>query len=486
MPIYNIKHSRDKRGKRDQRKRQNRLFLYTHSYTKSIKSPRIISSNLIIHSSKLASYASPPLSPKPWADINIQSRWSTRWPTRWDLMDGERKQNERLMSRSGNSTARSRNELFESAMQNPQHPRADPTGLSQAPDRAAMSYDYGYTGSSFTGGSLQSNELATYPPEFVRPRQTPSSTGQGHGQGQQRRRAQEVPPFEPYESAMLYGFGQQGPAPGPFEVVPQYPPRQSAAIEALSSQFAVPQYFNTEEPSATGGVPGLSPYLNAQLPQAYNQPSPMGRPSTITMQPFPAATMSDFTPIGPAGTGAGRLDQPAQQQQQHQQQQQQPQQSTDSPQQPSAVGTSSDPSNLDEAYSQYRRALRSTFDHTRAGRLVEASRSLLEISEWLVANARDLGRFGSFRRYFIFYIAGGTMLVQGCCRGVRAWWDVVPNRTLAWALFLKTGICIIVLCSFLQECVIRASFLAVGSERSVSKSASVSQDSMAAWRHGSI
>ncbi|KAJ5109815.1 hypothetical protein N7532_002460 [Penicillium argentinense] len=271
-------------------------------------------------------------------------------------MDGDdhRKQHERLMARSGNAAARGRTtDPFESAM----HPRGDPTGLSQPPERAQMSYDYGYTGSSFAGGSLQGNEVQSYPPEFARPRQTPSTS-------QQRRRAPEMPPFVPYEPAMLYGFGQQGPAQGPFEVVPQYPTRQSAAIEALSNQFPVPQYFTPEEPSGTG-VPGLSPYLNAQLP--YNQPGPMARPSTT--QPFPA-TMTDFTPIGPAA--AGRLDPPQQQ--------------TDSPQQPVA-----DPSNLDEAYTQYRRALHSTFDHARAGRLVEASRSLLEISEWLVTNARDLG-----------------------------------------------------------------------------------------------
>lgn len=146
----------------------------------------------------------------------------------------------------------------------------------------------------------------------------------------------------------------------------------------------------------------------------------MARPNT--MQPFPA-TMSDFTPIGPT---SGRLEHPSQQPE-------------DSPRQ-SLV----DPSSLDEAYARYRRALRSTFDHTRAGRLVEASRSLLEISGWLVANARDLGKFGSFFilifLFCLFYVllfwifwwllsffffllfidpAGGTMLVQGCCRAPR-------------------------------------------------------------------
>ncbi|KAJ5657947.1 uncharacterized protein N7484_001596 [Penicillium longicatenatum] len=286
-------------------------------------------------------------------------------------MDGDQrmKQHERLMARSGNGTTGGRaTDHFESTM----HPRVEPTGISQAPERAQMSYDYGYTSSSFHGGSLQPHEVPGYPPEFARSRQgviqQQSQHQHQHPQQQPRRRTPHdpTPPFIPYESAMLYGLSQQNPAQGPFDVVPQYSPRQSAAIEALSNQFAVPQYFAPEESTATG-VPALSTYLGAgQI--SYNHPGPMARPSTT--QSFPA-TMSDFTPIVTAGSS--RLDPPIQHH-------------SDPPQLP-ASGLSS----LEEAYSQYQRALRSTFDQTRTGRLVEASRSLLEISEWLVTNSRDLG-----------------------------------------------------------------------------------------------
>ncbi|KAJ5203960.1 uncharacterized protein N7498_004839 [Penicillium cinerascens] len=241
-------------------------------------------------------------------------------------MDGDQrmKQHERSMARSGNGNRAT--DRFESS-----HPRGDPTGMSQA--ERQMSYDYGYTG--FPVSTVPN----MYGPEVRR----------------SRRREQ----FVPYESAMLYGFGQQGPAPAHFEAVPQYPTRQSAAIEALSSTFAVPQYFAPED--APAGVQGLSPYLNPNLP--YNQPGPMPRSSSA--QPFPA--MSDFSPIGQSG----RLDPPLGQ--------------DDAPRQ------EHDSQSVDEAFSQYQQALRGTFDHTRAGRLVDASRSLLEISEWLVTNARDLG-----------------------------------------------------------------------------------------------
>ena len=326
-------------------------------------------------------------------------------------MDGDQrmKQHERLMARSGNGTAGGRaTDHFESAM----HPRGDPTGMSQVPDRAQIPEDYGYTGSAFHGGALHPNDVPGYP-DYTRQRQTPTQgmpqqqhphpaqvQAQTHGYAphqphlhqqqpiqqlsQARRRvAQDPPPqpFVPYEPGMLYGFGQQGPAQGSFDVVPQYSTRQSAAIEALSNPFAVqvPQYFPPEEQPTVTGVPAPTTYLNPQMP--YNEPSPMARPNTT--QPFPP-TMAEFT--GPSSSS--RLDP-------------QPAQHLSNPLRLPA----SDPSSLEEAYSYYQRALRNTFDHTRAGRLVEASRLLLEISEWLVTHARDLGRFALFCVLcFVFYV----------------------------------------------------------------------------------
>ena len=48
-------------------------------------------------------------------------------------------------------------------------------------------------------------------------------------------------------------------------------------------------------------------------------------------------------------------------------------------------------SGYDEAYNQYQNALRQTFENTRSGRLIEAGQSLLEISEWLLGHAAELG-----------------------------------------------------------------------------------------------
>ncbi|CAG7938893.1 unnamed protein product [Penicillium salamii] len=251
-------------------------------------------------------------------------------------MDGDQRKHEGSMSRSRTAPRRAPGRATESdpAIQ----PRGDPTGMSQPPDQAPMSYDYGYTASSFHG-SLQSSDIPSYQ-DFVRGRQISAL---------QRRRVPE------YYDSMIYGF--QGPTPGPFEVVPQYQNRPAAMD--LATQF-VPQYFAEE--SAESGVAGLSPSLYAPMP--YNQPNPMVRPNTT--QSFPS-NIPDFTAIGSGSMN--RLDQEPQQ---------------------------SDPSSLEEAIGQYQHLLRQTFDQTRAGRLAEAGASLTQISEWLVTNARELGKMMLF------------------------------------------------------------------------------------------
>lgn len=295
-------------------------------------------------SSKLASYASPPLSPKHWAELDLRT---------WDnLMDGDQRKHEGSMSRSRTAPRRAPGRATESdpAIQ----PRGDPTGMSQPPDQAPMSYDYGYTASSFHG-SLQSSDIPSYQ-DFVRGRQISAL---------QRRRVPE------YYDSMIYGF--QGPTPGPFEVVPQYQNRPAAMD--LATQF-VPQYFAEE--SAESGVAGLSPFLNAPMP--YNQPNPMVRPNTT--QSFPS-NIPDFTAIGSGSMN--RLDQEPQQ---------------------------SDPSSLEEAIGQYQHLLRQTFDQTRAGRLAEAGASLTQISEWLVTNARELGKMMLFFSFFGFFHRCALFLVD--------------------------------------------------------------------------
>ena len=249
--------------------------------------------------------------------------------------------------------------------------RGDATMLSQTTGRVQMpsSYvGYGYTDTSFPGGA----QLQPYP------------------QDQNSQPQQQQPTFSDYEQEVVYSIEQQGPPHDSFSLVPQYPARQSAAtIEALSSQFAVPQYFSAGEPTETGVGGLVSPYLNTQFPPAtYPPPGPVGHASA-SAQPFPT-TMADLT--NPLGATARQQQQQQQQQPAPQQPQTQPQQSTANP-----VTTTS---HLEDAYSQYQRAILVTLDHSRAGSLVEAGQSILEISEWILTNAEQLGMF-SFPSFVI-------------------------------------------------------------------------------------
>ncbi|KAJ5144487.1 hypothetical protein N7526_001995 [Penicillium atrosanguineum] len=132
----------------------------------------------------------------------------------------------------------------------------------------------------------------------------------------------------------------------------------SAAIETLSNRFAAPQHSVPGDASdwahsflfdMSGGVPN-------------DQPDPM--PHSSTSQSISA--MPDLSPIE-----QGRLDRNLGQD--------------------DYLGQNLTEQSVDQAFSQYQQALCGIFESTRAGRLVEASKSLLKISGWLESNARDLG-----------------------------------------------------------------------------------------------
>ena len=279
--------------------------------------------------------------------------------------------------RSGQPGAAGGPERFRQSVLQPA--RGDPASLSQAAARPRLSsyMDYDYTDSAFPGSSLQGGaDLPQFPPALRDPQRQPQPQQPQHLS------------FPPYEPDVVYHIPQPGSAQGPYEVVPPYPGRQSAAMDALTGQFGVPPYFPSNEPTGPGVPPGVgSPYLTSPLHSSYNPSGPIGR--STASQPFPT-TMAEINPMASGGSSSTSQPPPPP-----------PQHHPPPSQQPPPDAT--DQSNLNEAYAQFQQALRETFDHTRAGRLVEASRSLLEISEWLVTNAPGLGKDFLFLFYFYFY-----------------------------------------------------------------------------------
>ena len=348
---------------------------------------------------KLEFYASPPLSPPAHRNSVFLDtpRGGSSW-TRLGGMDGDDRQRKQHDS-SGFPTApgmgrpqSTRQSSGSSADRfRQQHPSilSTPTDPS-VPGNGRNSHiggygGYGYTESpsygtpSLQAGSLQSGALqyqADFSPAASRPsplHQQPQQHAhqrqqqqqqQQHGQHQhhpQAQEQQEQQQFPHYGSNMVYNIAQQAQPQSPYEAVPQFQPRQSTGLEVLPNQFGVPQYYTPNEQGGTG-VPAVpSHYLTAQIQPAATY-APQGSVVSSTSAPSFSATMTDYNPVD--------VSEPSEQQ-----------------------DLAPEPSNYDDAYNQYQQALRQTFENTRCGRLMDASQSLLEISEWLLGNAVDLGMF---------------------------------------------------------------------------------------------
>lgn len=159
-------------------------------------------------------------------------------------------------------------------------------------------------------------------------------------------------PFPSYSSNLVYNV----PHSQSYGSLQSYP-RQTAAIEVLSSQFAgASQYYVSGEPSSQMGSSHHPPSSQFSSP-TYSQYSPAAQglryvPSLPNAPPPPPHSEqvddSEFT-------------------QQHHA--------------------------LDDAYNQYQNVLKRTFQNMRDGRLGEASTSLLNISDWLLSHAVELGKY---------------------------------------------------------------------------------------------
>lgn len=196
--------------------------------------------------------------------------------------------------------------------------------------------------------------------------------------------------FAPYAPSVMYNVPQQPPPQSPYESVPQYQPRQSAAIEVLSTQFGVPPYYASNEPTSAPGPAVPQPYAPTQF-LTYPPPPPVGRPSLGQSY---ATGMAEF-----AQQGAPELLE-------HPELAQEP---------------SQEPSSFDDAYNQYQNALRQTFENTRGGRLVEAGQSLLDISGWLLGHAEELGETSR--------PIPSTHTSLGLTRSIQVWYETSRNCT---------------------------------------------------------
>ena len=168
--------------------------------------------------------------------------------------------------------------------------------------------------------------------------------------------------FPAYCSDMIYSLpAQVQPAqqPSNYDPVQHYQPRQSTAIEVLSNQFGVAQYYNTGEPTSAASQIS-QPYASTQYPQqsSFQQSLSSNRPTEGSSY---ATGVGDYSQLSMSGA----LE-PAE--------------------------AAQDPSAGEEPYKTYLESLKQTYQFTYEGRLVEAGQRLLELSDWLIGHATELGQ----------------------------------------------------------------------------------------------
>jgi hypothetical protein len=173
-----------------------------------------------------------------------------------------------------------------------------------------------------------------------------------------RMQPQQISPqqYPQYQGQVMYNIGQPAPSQLPYDPIPQYQQRQSAAIEVLSNQFGVPQYFASGEPASS--VPTThTPFVASQNePTRYPSQTPVKRASI--QQSYDVEM--DYSPMGPPN-----------------------------PQEQQQIVPTSD--NMEEAFTRYQQQLKMAFETISAGRLAEAGEGIMNLTRWLLSNVAKLG-----------------------------------------------------------------------------------------------
>ena len=163
--------------------------------------------------------------------------------------------------------------------------------------------------------------------------------------------SQQYPSYPP---SMVYGVEQQATAQSQYSSLPHYQSRPPTGVD-LSGQYGTSQYYGTG-PSAAAGIPAASQYMGSHVDEpSYSQ--------AARIQPF----STEISEYDNRSMSHPRQEPPTEQ------------------------------DTTDIAYERFQIRVRLAFEHIRAGRLQEASRELLTISEWLLRQDVLQGMVDEFR-----------------------------------------------------------------------------------------
>ena len=198
--------------------------------------------------------------------------------------------------------------------------------------------------------------------------QTPSFQYQSdYVQESQRQRFSQYPP------QMAYTVPPHSQTQPSYDPAQQFQPRQTAAMDVLSSQFGThPQYFGTEGASSTSQPPpAVIPQDYQAIPYQqtihYDTQGTLGRSTLASSYPTMASDFSQASGSEVAPGGDMEVDIAAQNN------------------------------------GRFYRAIGETNPSTQRGMLVQAGHSLIQISDWLLTNAIRLGLLSIMEHPFRFY-----------------------------------------------------------------------------------
>lgn len=244
--------------------------------------------------------------------------------------------------------------------------------------RLPMFTGYGYGGRSAPSGSLHTGELPCQTP--CPPAQTTSQFPLSEPPPHQYQR--RMPPKEQrhandhsiqphhwhdsqYGHKLVNGLDRPDPGSASLTHGISLSEHGARSLGALTDTVGVAQYLPPAEHAQ---------YLTIQPAAGYHQQVPLPDPFSAS-ESHQTAVMTGYNPT-PTASSAGDLEHTGQQ--------------PLTRKQPDLCQNRV--SNPEEAFGGYQHALCRAFDLTRAGRLIDASRTLLEVSEWLIGNARELGK----------------------------------------------------------------------------------------------
>lgn len=215
---------------------------------------------------------------------------------------------------------------------------------AQAPISTSPSVGRGISGSASSYG-YYADAAPTYSTTL------PANTMQYQTEYGPDQRQQQT--FAPYNPSMMYGVNQSTSQSAVYDTASQFQQRQPAGMQLLSDVAA--PYYTSETGNTTG----------ASLIQQQGSSS-----STTAFQQSPVDRTSLLQGYSSAMAGMGGMVQGSTEVMEDEE-----------------YG----PSGLDEAYNSYQSALKEIFLNIRNGMLVEASSSLLRVSEWLLSHVGELG-----------------------------------------------------------------------------------------------